>query len=142
MATTIIQPYLSFNGCCEEAVEFYRTALGAETLMLMRYKDSPEPPAPNMLPPDFENKIMHVSLRIGGSVVMASDSPCQSKEGFHGFSLSLSVPDEAEAEKVFAALAEGGQIHMPLEKTFWSPRFGMLADKFGVRWMVDVGTSE
>jgi PhnB protein len=132
-----IQPYLIFNGRCEEAVEFYRACLGAQVEMLMRNKDSPEPP-PGMLPPGSEEKIMHVSLRIGDNVVMASDGMCQAAEGFHGFSLSANVDDEDEAGRVFAALSAGGQVRMPLGKTFWSPCFGMLVDKFGVSWMVSV----
>lgn len=132
-----IEPYLFFNGRCEEAIEFYRKARGAEVQMMMRFKDSPEPPPPGMSPPNWENKIMHASVRIGGSIVMASDG-CDSKTQFEGFSLSLAVPTEAEADRAFAALAEGGQVRMPLTKTFWSPRFGMLADKFGIGWMINV----
>jgi PhnB protein len=134
----IIQPYLFFNGSCEQAVEFYRKALGAEVEMMMRFKDSPEPHQPGMVPPGFENKIMHTSLRIGETTVMASDGCSAEKANFEGFSLSLSIPNEAEADRVFAALAEGGQVRMPLTKTFWSPRFGMVADRFGVGWMISV----
>lgn len=133
----VIQPYLFFNGRCEQAVEFYRKALGAEVEMMMRYKESPEPPKPGMLPPGFENKIMHTSLRIGQTMVMASDG-CAEGSNFQGFSLSLSVPSQAEAERAFAALAEGGQVRMPLGKTFWSPCFGMLTDRFGVGWMISL----
>ena len=132
----LVQPYLSFNGRCEEAIEFYRKAVGAEVVMMMRFKESPEPPPPGMVPPGSENKIMHSSLRIGDSTVMATDGGCQGDVNFQGFSLSLTVPSEAEADRVFAALAEGGQVRMPLTKTFFSPRFGMLADRFGVGWMV------
>ena len=131
-----LQPYLFYNGRCEEAIEFYRKALGAEVGMLMRFKESPEPPQPGMLPPGSENKIMHGTLRIGDTNVMVSDGYCQGKTDFEGFSLSLSVSREAEADRLFAALAEGGQVQMPLEKTFFSPRFGMVADRFGVSWMV------
>jgi PhnB protein len=134
----VIQPYLFFNGSCEQAVEFYRKALGAEVLMTMRYKESPEPPKPGMIPPGFENKIMHTSFRVGETTVMASDGCSNEKTKFEGFSLALSVRTEAEADRVFAALAEGGQVRMPLTKTFWSPRFGMLEDKFGIGWMVSV----
>ena len=134
----IIQPYLFFNGSCEQAVEFYRKALGAEVEMMMRFKDSPEPPQPGMVPPGFENKIMHTSFRIGETTLMASDGCAAEKTNFQGFSLSLSVPSEAEADRAFAALAEGGQVRMPLAKTFWSPRFGMVEDRFGVGWMVSV----
>ncbi len=133
-----IEPYLFFNGRCEEAVEFYKKALDAEVTMLMRFKDSPEPHPPGMLPPGSENKIMHVSLRIGDTAVMASDGRCTGKTDFQGFYLSLTVANEAEAERKFAALSEGGQVQMPLAKTFWSPRFGMVADRFGVGWMVTV----
>ena len=134
----IIEPYLFFNGRCEEALEFYRKALGAEVEMMMRYKESPEPPKPGMVPPGFENKIMHTSFRVGGTMVMASDGCSADKPNFEGFSLALSVPNEAEADRVFKALANGGQVRMPLSKTFWSPRFGMVADKFGIGWMVSV----
>ena len=133
-----IEPYLFFNGRCEEAVEFYKKALGAEVIMLMRFKESPEPPQPGMVPAGSENKIMHASFRVGDTMVMASDGHCTGKTDFQGFSLSLTVANEAEAERKFAALAEGGQVQMPLAKTFWSPRFGMVADRFGVGWMVTV----
>ena len=133
-----VEPYLFFEGRCEEAVEFYRKALGAEVTMLMRYKDSPEPPPPGKLPPGSENKVMHASVRIGDTTVMASDGFAQGRPMFQGFSLSITVPDEARAEQVFAALAEKGQVQMPLAKTFWSPRFGMATDRFGVGWMVNV----
>src|SRR5512140_2435950 len=127
MSTTskgIVQPYLFFNGSCEAAVEFYRKALGAEVQMMMRYNESPEPPKPGMLPPGFEKKIMHTSFRVGETTVMASDGCSNGKPNFEGFSLSISVPNEKEADRVFNALAEGGQVRMPLAKTFWSPRFG------------------
>ncbi|NMG77354.1 VOC family protein [Aromatoleum diolicum] len=130
------QPYLFFDGRCEEAVEFYRITLGAEVTMLMRFRESPEPPQPGMLPPGFEDKVMHANLRIGDTTVMASDGRCTGKPGFEGFSLSVTVSNETEADRVFAALADGGQVQMPLAKTFWSPRFGMLADRFGVSWMI------
>jgi PhnB protein len=133
-----VQPYLFFDGRCEEAIEFYRGALGAEVTMLMRFKDSPEPPKPGMCPPGSENKVMHASLRIGQTTVLASDGRCEGRPSFQGFSLSLTVPDEAAAERLFAALAKGGQVQMPLAKTFFSPRFGMVADCFGVSWMIYV----
>ena len=141
MSTThngIIQPYLFFNGSCEQAVEFYRTALGAKVEFTMRYKESPEPTPPGMLPPGFENKIMHTSFRIGETTVMASDGCSLEKPRFEGFSLSLSLATEAEADRAFAALAAGGQVRMPLAKTFWSPRFGMVQDRFGIGWMISV----
>lgn len=133
-----VQPYLFFDGRCEEAVEFYRNALGAEVTALMRYKDSPEPPQPGMVPPGSENKVMHVSMRIGDTMVMASDGHCQGQPNFQGFSLSLDAPDDAKAEQLFTALANGGQVQMPLTKTFFSSRFGMVADRFGVSWMIIV----
>lgn len=131
-----IQPYLFFEGRCEEALEFYRKALGAKVEMLMRMKESPEPPRPGMVPPGSENKVMHASLRIGDTVVMASDGRCGGKPSFQGFALSVIARDEAEAKRFFAALSEGGQVHLPLGKTFFSPAFGMTADRFGVSWMV------
>lgn len=133
-----VQPYLFFAGNCAEAVEFYRSALGAEVQALMRYKDSPEPPPPEMCPPGSEDNVMHASFRIGETTVMASDDPTQKESSHKGFSLSLSAPDDAEAERLFAALADGGHVVMPLGKTFFSSRFGMLADRFGVPWMVIV----
>ena len=142
MSTTknnhIVQPYIFFNGSCESAVEFYREALGAEVQMMMRFNESPEPLQPGMVPPGFENKIMHCSFRIGATTLMASDGCSADKANFEGFSLSLSLPSEAEVNRVFAALAEGGQVRMPLTKTFWSPRFGMVADRFGIGWMITV----
>ena len=133
-----VQPYLFFEGRTEEAIEFYRKAIGAEVEMMMRFKDSPDPPPPGMVPPGSENKVMHSSFRVGGSGVMASDGGCSGHTGFKGFSLSLPARDEAEADRLFAALSEGGQVQMPMGKTFFSPRFGMVADKFGVSWMVIV----
>jgi PhnB protein len=136
-----VQPYLFFNGCCEEAVEFYRKALGAEVEMMMRFKESPEPAPPGMVPPGFENKIMHASFRVGDTSVMASDGCSADKTRFEGFSLSLSLATEAEVDRVFAALADGGHVGMPLGKTFWSPRFGMLTDRFGIGWMIGITAS-
>lgn len=133
-----VEPYLFFEGRCEEALEFYRKALGAEVVMVMRYKDSPEPPPPGKLPPGSENKVMHANLRIGETTVMASDGFAQGQPKFQGFSLSISVADEARADKLFAALADGGHVQMPMTRTFWSPRFGMVTDRFGVGWMVNV----
>ena len=133
-----VEPYLFLEGRCEEAIEFYRKALRAEVQMLTRFKDSPEPPQPGMVPPGSENKIMHVTLRIGDSTVMASDGHCQGKPSFNGFGLSLTAANEAEAERLFGSLADGGQVQMPLTKTFFSPRFGMVTDRFGVMWMVIV----
>jgi len=134
----LIESYLFFNGSCEQALEFYRKSLGAEIQMMMRYKESPEPPKPGMLPPGFENKIMHASFRIGQTTLMASDGCSPKQPSFDGFSLALSVSTESEADRVFTALADGGQVRMPLGKTFWSPRFGMITDRFGIGWMVSV----
>ena len=131
-----IQPYLFFEGRCEEALEFYRKALGAKTEMLMRYKEAPDAPPPGTLPPGSENKVMHASVRIGDTVIMASDGHCSGKPSFQGFSLALSARDEAEAKRFFGALSEGGKVMMPLGKTFFSPAFGMATDRFGVGWMV------
>jgi PhnB protein len=133
-----VQSYLFFDGRCEEALEFYKKALGAEVLMLMRNSDSPEPAPPGMLPPGSENKVMHASFKVGDSTLMASDGSCHGKPTFQGVSLSLTVASAEEAEQRFAALAEGGQVQMPLTQTFFSPRFGMVADRFGVSWMVHV----
>jgi PhnB protein len=131
-----IQPYLNFDGRCEEAIEFYKQALGAEVDMLMRFKENPEPPQPGCMTPGTEDKVMHASLRIGDTLVMASDGRCGGKTEFKGISLSLVAPTVEEAEKRFAALADGGEAQMPLTKTFFSPSFGMVADKFGVCWMI------
>jgi PhnB protein len=133
-----VQPYLFFDGRCEEALEFYRGALGAEVTMLMRFKDSPEPHQPGMVPPGSEDRVMHASLRIGDTTVLASDGRCLGQPSFQGFSLSLTVPDDGEAERTFASLADRGKVQMPLTKTFFSSRFGMVADRFGVSWMVYV----
>jgi len=135
-----VQPYLFFDGRCEEAIEFYRTALGAEVLMLMRFKDAPAggPGEGCAGPMPAGDKVMHSALRIGETTVMASDGRCEGKPNFQGFSLSLSPRDEAEADRLFAAIAEGGQVQMPLTTTFFASRFGMVADKFGVSWMIVV----
>ena len=134
-----VQPYLFFDGRCEEAVEFYRTKLGAEVQNLMRFKDSPQPHQPGMIPPGAENKVMHTSLRIGDTTVMASDGRCQGQPNFQGFALSLTAANDAEADRWFAALGDGGQVQMPLAKTFFASRFGMVADRFGVSWMIIAG---
>jgi len=133
-----VQPYLFFDGRCEEAITFYRKSVGAEVVMLMRFKESPEPHQPGMLPPGAENKVMHAAFRVGDSTVLASDGRCMGKPNFQGFALSLTVANEAEAERVFKALSDGGQVQMAMTKTFFSPRFGMVADRFGVAWMVYV----
>ena len=128
-----VQPYLNFDGRCDEALDFYRRALGAEVTMLMRFKDSPDPA---MVTPGTEEKVMHSSFRVGDATVLASDGRCQGQTNFQGISLTLSVADAVEAEKRFGALADGGQVQMPLTETFFSPRFGMVADRFGMTWMV------
>lgn len=130
-----IQPYLFFDGRCEEAIEFYRSKLGAEVDMLMRFKDSPEP---HQHTPGSDNKIMHANLRIGDTMVLASDGRCLGQPSFQGFALSLTPADDAEADRLFTALSDGGQVQMPLGKTFFASSFGMLADRFGVSWMVYV----
>jgi PhnB protein len=132
-----VEPYLTFGGRCEEALEFYKQAIGAKVEMVMRFDECPDPMPEGMLAPGFEKKVMHSSFWVGNSMIMASDG-CNPSAKFEGFSLSISVANEAEADKVFAALSEGGKVTMPLEKTFWSPRFGMLEDRFGVSWMVNV----
>lgn len=131
-----VQPYLFFDGRCEEALEFYRAALGAEVTMLMRFKDSPELLPPGMCPPGSEEKVMHANFRIGETTLMASDGRVTGQPVFKGFSLSLSVPTDAEAQRLFSALGDGGQVQMPLAKTFYASSFGMVADRFGVSWMI------
>jgi len=130
-----VQPYLFFDGRCEEAIAFYRSALGAEQGMLMRFKDCPEP---GMTPPEGADKVMHARLRIGETELLMSDGRCLGQPNFQGFSLSLTASDTAEAERLFGALSDGGEVRMPLAETFFSPRFGMVADRFGVSWMVYV----
>ena len=127
-----VQPYLFFDGRCEEAIGFYKKALGAEVEMLMHFKESPEPcrmPVP-------DDKVMHASVRIGNTTIMVSDGDCKGQTKFSGFSLSISVSTQDEAERLLHALGEGGHVQMPLTKTFFSPAFGMVADRFGVSWMV------
>jgi PhnB protein len=131
----LVEPYLFFDGKCEEALEFYRRAIGAEVTALLRWKDSPDP---QMAIPGAADKVMHARVRIGDTMIMASDGRCQGKPEFQGFALSLTAADIAEADRLFAALGDGGQVQMPLSETFFSPRFGMVADRFGVSWMVYV----
>src|SRR5262245_24133833 len=133
-----IDPYLFFDGRCEEAINFYRRALGAEVEMMMRNCESPDLMDPSMVPPGSENKILHATLRIDGNRINVSDGKDSGKPKFEGFSLSITASDEAEAEKLFAALSDGGQVQVPLTKTFFTRKFGMLADKFGVPWMIYV----
>jgi PhnB protein len=131
-----VQPYLFFNGRCEEALDFYKKVLGAEVLMLIRFKENPDKPGPECVAPGLDDKVMHASLRIGETELMASDGMCSGKTAFEGVSLSLEVASEAEADRLFNALGDGGQVQMPIGKTFFSPRFGVVADRFGVSWMV------
>jgi PhnB protein len=128
-----VQPYVFFDGRCEEALEFYRGALGAEVTALMRFKECPEP---GMAPQDSGEKVMHASFRVGETTVLASDGRCTGKPGFEGISLALTVSDDAEAKRMFTALSDGGQVQMPLEKTFFASSFGVVADRFGVSWMI------
>lgn len=136
MAKTTVQPYLFFGGRCEEALEFYRKSLGAEIVTLRRFKESPEP-VPG-LPDCFDDKIMHASVKLGESMWMASDGQCEGSPNFEGFSLSITVPNESEADRLFTALSKDGLVVMPLEKTFWTEKFGVVQDCFGVSWMVSV----
>jgi PhnB protein len=130
-----VQPYLFFDGRCEEAIAFYQKTLGAEVEMMMRFKDNPNPEAN---PPGSADKVMHAALKIGDDLVLASDGRCLGQPNFQGFALSVTAPNEAEAARVFNALGDGGQVQMPLGKTFFSPSFGMVSDRFGVGWMVYV----
>lgn len=138
----VVQPYLFFEGRCDEALEFYKSALGAEVTFLMRNSESPDEPPPGALPPGSGDKVLHASFRIGDSTVMASDGGCSGSPSFQGVSLSLTAPDVATAERLFNTLTEGGQVQMPFGKTFFSPGFGMTADRFGVSWMVYVVPEE
>lgn len=131
-----IKPYLFFDGRCEEAVEFYRASLGIEVTVLMRYKEAPE--SDGQGPKMDGEKIMHGSFKLGETDVLVSDGMCLGKPNFAGFALTLSVPNDDEAKRRFNALSEGGQVQMPLAKTFFSSSFGMLADRFGVSWIVIV----
>lgn len=133
----LVEPYLFFNGRCEEAIECYRRIFGSPAAELMRYQDSPEPP-PMPLPPDWGPKIMHGALRIGDTLVMASDGCSAEPAPFAGFSLSVTMPNAEAAALAFERLAEGGDIRMPLGATFFSPCFGMVADRFGICWMLIV----
>jgi PhnB protein len=127
------QPYLFFDGRCDEALEFYKKAIGADVKMLMRFKDAPDK---SMLSPGSENKVMHAQFQVGETAILASDGRNKGQPKFDGFALTIAAKDEADADKMFGALADGGQVTMPLAKTFFSPRFGMLSDKFGVNWMI------
>jgi len=135
-SNTTIQPYVNFDGRCDEAIELYKRALGAEVVFLMRYKDNPEPPQAGCATPGTEEKVMHANLRIGDTTVLVSDGRCGGKTEFKGINLALISKNEAEAKERFAALADGGEVQMPMAKTFFSPAFGMVQDRFGVGWMV------
>src|SRR5512139_1205355 len=137
-----VQPYLFFEGRCEEALDFYTKALGTKVDMLMRIREAPEPPPPGMMPPGSENKVMHASFRVGDTEVMVSDGRCSGQPRFDGFSLSITAKDEADARRKFDAMAVGGEVTMPLGRTFWSPCFGMLKDRFGVGWMITIASGE
>lgn len=138
--STQIQPYLFFGGRCDEAIAFYKQALGAELVMRMSYSESPQPMPPGAIPANWSDKVMHATLRIGSALVMASDG-CEEGARFEGFSLSLALPSAVEVQRVHAALAEGGRVTMPAAQTFWSPCFGMVVDRFGVGWMVTVASA-
>ena len=131
-----VQPYLFFDGCCDEALDFYKKSLSAEVVMLMRFKESPAQHDPKMVTPEMADKVMHAEFRVGETSIMASDGNCTGKANFQGFSLTIETATPSEAERLFAALADGGQIQMPLAETFFSPKFGMVVDRFGVMWMV------
>lgn len=133
-----VQSYLFFyDGRCAEAVAFYQKAVGAQVDTLMRFKDAPEQPGEGCVAPGSEDKVMHASFRIGDTMIMASDGNGLEKGGFDGFSLALTIQDKSQADRYFDALVDGGEVIMPLGETFWSPRFGMLKDRFGIRWMVN-----
>jgi PhnB protein len=134
-----IQPYIFFDGRCDEALEFYKAALRGEVTMLLGYKDSPEPSKEGC--GGQPDKVMHASVRVGDASFMAADGNCGGKPRFEGFGLSFTVPTEAHADRAFNALSSGGRVLAPLTKTFFSPRFGMVTDKFGVMWMVYVAPS-
>jgi PhnB protein len=131
-----VQPYLFFNGRCDEAIAFYKKAVGAEVGMLARFKDSP---APEQCGAGWAEKVMHAEITIGESKILLSDGRGESKTNFENFALTIIVKDPPTAERLFASLADGGKIIMPVARTFYSPAFGMLTDKFGVMWMVYVG---
>lgn len=133
-----IQPYLNFDGRCEEAINFYKSAVGAKVNMMMRFSDSPEPLDPKMVPPGNESKIMHASFQIGDTVINGADCASQGRPNFEGISLTLNAASDAEAERVFNGLAEGGKIQQPLIKTFFASSWGVLVDRIGVSWMVVV----
>ena len=129
-----VTPYLYFNGRCEEALDHYQKAIGAEVAAKMRFSESPEPCGEGPMPPG--DKIMHAEFTVGGTKIMASDGMCTGEAVFNGISLAIAVDNGDKAEKLFTALSQGGEVQMPMTETFFSPRFGMVADKFGVSWMI------
>ena len=133
----IVEPYLFFDGRCEEALEFYKKAIGAQVMYMMRFKENPDASSD---PPGAGEKILHATFRIGDTTLFASDGSNQGKPNFQGFGLSIAVKTEAETKKIFDALADGGRVELPLQKTFFSPSFGMVFDRFGVMWMVTIPT--
>ncbi len=137
-----VQNYLFFSGRCDEALAFYKEHLSADVKFMIRFNESPEPMPEGVLQPGFENKVMHAEFSLGNVRVMASDG-CNDVEKFSGFRIALSVPTEEETRRIFNALAsEGGKVDMPLMKTFWSPLYGQVTDKFGVGWMVMIPGEE
>jgi len=132
-----IQAYVNYNGRCDEAIAFYKQALGAEVEMVMRFRESPDPCPEGMLPADWNDKVMHSSMRIGDSVLMASDGMSSTPPKYDGITLSLQAKTTDEADRLFNALAQGGEVVMPIGPTFWSPKFGMVKDRFGVPWMIN-----
>lgn len=134
MAT--IQPYLFFRGRCEEAIEFYKKALGAKVGMVMRFKDNPDRPPPGVVPPSLDERIMHASIEIDDAMIMMSDGMKEGGPAFGSMSLSLGVRNPQDVDRYFNALAEGGEVEMPLSKPFFAERFGSVKDKFGVSWMI------
>ena len=131
-----VQPYVFFDGKCEEALEFYKRAIGAKVNALMRFGEAPDQ---SQIKPENKNKVMHSEIQVGDTVILASDGYCTGKPGFQGFSLTITVPTDAEAKRVFDAISEGGQVSMPLGKTFFASSFGVASDKYGVGWMVITG---
>ncbi len=128
-----VQPYLSFEGRAQEAIDFYQSALGAKVEVIMHFKDAPPDMQAHM---PHKDKIMHAAFKVGDTTIMASDGQCNGKSQFSGVTLTLNATSSGEAEKLFNALAAGGKVNMPMSETFFAHRFGMVADKFGVGWMV------
>jgi PhnB protein len=133
-----VQPYLFFDGRCEEALDYYKKTVGADVTFMMRFKESPDKEACASMPPNAGEKIMHAAFKIGETLIMASDGMSSGNPEFKGFSLSIHSNSEAEADKLFNALADGGKVQAPISKTFFARKFGMVADKFGMNWMVIV----